>query len=197
MTSLVDRFLRSKVGKEFEQQDAAELLERRRFLVGEIARLTSEHEAELPALVKAEEQALTKVRASEDTLRAIQATHNAASLARVTRANHYDSQVGPLEGELRASASPLIDGFLEECRGLYEQVRRQESVSPNLRPNASFPHPDDVKAANARNEAQVARLARIRQARDAAPGLKLLALTPAELDARLAELRQTTTAEGK
>jgi hypothetical protein len=90
----------------------------------------------------------------------------------------------------------VIDAFVEECRGLFERVRRVESTSPNLRPHAAFPHPDDVKAADEINRRQAARLARIRQARDMAPALKLEALSAEELDARLDTMRRSVS-EGK
>jgi len=197
MATLVERLMASRIGKDFVEEEAAELLERRRFLVGEIARLVASHEAELPGLVKAEEQTLAKVRASEDALRAVQVTHNAAVVARMTRANHFDSATGPLVGELRASASPTIDAFIKELHNLHERMRKQEPSSPPLRPFSAFPDPADAKAADERNKQWTNRLARIRAAIPEAEALKLEALDSKELEARLASLRHSVGEEGK
>jgi len=195
MTILVDRFLRSKVGKEFEQQDAAELLGRRKALVTQIADLEAKHLAALPGLVDKEAAAAAKVQKAEEALEGIRAAHREVVLARMQVSNTYDSARGPLEGELRSTASPLIDRFVGEMRILFETVRRESPSSPPLRPFAAFPDPDDAKAADERNRQQVARLARIRQARDTAPTLKLEALTPTELAERLDALRRSVSEE--
>jgi len=198
MTTLVDRFLRSKVGQDFQNQEAAALLARRKELVAEIKHLTAEHEASLPALIESEEKAVARLEKAREALKPLEAAVREAALARIRASNSVDSARGPLEGELRASASPLIDGFVEEMRTLVESVRRESPSSPPLRPGVfGGVDPNDVKAVDERNQAHAARLARIRQARDTAPTLKLLALTPAELDAQLADLRATTTAKGK
>jgi len=200
MTSptFIERLEASGVGREILEKEQAETLARRRQLVKELAKITAEHEAALPALIESEEKAAAKVRRAEEAFEAAQASHRAALYARVTAANSLESARGPLVGELLASAPREIDAFIAEMRDLFEKTRRLEISSPPMRPGVfGGIDPDDVAAADAAYQNLTSRLARIRSAIPEAEALKLEALDSKELAERLDGLRQTTTAEGK
>jgi hypothetical protein len=122
-------FRETAMGQRLLEKQAKKRATERRVMVKELVAVHQCQETELPPLRKAAEAARAKLekaeaarkRAGEDCARA----HQAVS----TRSHTLDRDVARLEHELRATADPAIEAFVEEMRELLDATRREPNFS--------------------------------------------------------------------
>ena len=187
--NLLEQLKTSNIGKQLEADFQSETLKKRQAAAAEIKRIVAHLTKVLPGLLEAREKAEADVEAGQKTLqkarqafdRAHGVVHNARVRADARR--HQQEQI------LRASYPAEIDEFKAEMNRLLELTRskgidhrdhgRRSIVNDKWQPEVY----SNVQAAHAR-------LDYLRAAIRETEELKLQALAPEKLTARLEELRR-------
>lgn len=146
-----------------------ELLKERRQLASEIEELEAAHLRALPGLDAAVDAAAAQVEEAKEALKEAVAAHRATLGPRSDAALRFSRQRDVLECQLRDSAPPEIDACLREIQA--DEARLQRGDPRTLADRQ-------------------ARVAGLRDARRAAEGLRLKALSHDELTERLDAIRE-------
>jgi hypothetical protein len=194
---ILERFENSPVGQQLRREGEVEHLARRQFLVQELSRLCQSRvavEAELSDHVRI---AQARVVDAERALVEATAAAAAARAAKLHASVTADLQEGRLRNELFDGADPEIQRFLDLVPRLQEQARRRAEavrevvnrgpISEPRRSWKSLQRPADAR--EFRSE-----IAAIVDAARAAETLRLEALEPAQVAARLATIRASVPA---
>ena len=105
------------------ERDAAMVL-RRRGMIGEIRKLDREAERNYAKLTDAVDAAVALVKEREAALWAARQAYDVAVAAKSTASFAYTRQRDLLEAELRESANPAIDAFVDEMRDALYATRK-------------------------------------------------------------------------
>ncbi|MDO8616085.1 MAG: hypothetical protein Q7T33_10200 [Dehalococcoidia bacterium] len=186
--AILERLADGPAGQRILAELEAEALALRKAKAAQVAALTADFEAALPALVDACTKAEGRVEAAQKALETARAAFRAADIAESNLRARFARERDALNAELEAAADPMIDAFLGELSGLFERVRRTPiEVSGGVLDRLT----ERRSPITGNGPAIAARLAAINEARLQAEALKLEALTPAVVTAKLAALRES------
>ena len=171
---------------DIERQHQAQVLRVRRAQHEQLQGLEAELEAAAPRL---RDRVIDREAAVAEARRALEAaeiTCNVARASYIEGTTNLENQINRLRRTLVDSASPAIATFLAELARLEDDTRRPErlAVLESRHPITGNP------TVNSNADSLTARMATIRAARNAAEALKLEPLEEAEIERRVAALRE-------
>jgi hypothetical protein len=195
---ILERLLKSPIGQQAAKEVAEQQLAERKKLVAQLTALRGRIAQEIVPAVKAYDAA---VKTAEDAHRAfLAAAAEAQQLwrAKAGIANEIDLERSKLEVDLRATADPAIDEFLESLYRDMDRIREAgirtfAKATGNFYTISGKPETECFSNEESVRAALDARLKALELAND----LKLEALTPAELQERIATIRAGLPAVGE
>jgi hypothetical protein len=133
---VVELLAKSPAVKKALAEDEAAVLEHRKHLSSEMARLDREAAKAFPKLEAAVADALATVKEADKALKAANVRLGQASTAKMNASFNYGNERDGVEHELRSSASPLLAEFISEMRDALQETRKafyveREHVSRN------------------------------------------------------------------
>ncbi len=195
VSSLLDRIAGTKAGEdaleELQAAADAERLTARRRLAEELAALKAERATPTPAADEAERTAQALFNTLSAQLADAAAKLRIARGNRINRDARLDRKIGRLECELRKTAPPMIDAFVQEMNAAHNATREMQADSSEVFSGKRDANGNKVMEAWSSLPAIRRRLDAINKARRAAEDLKLEALDALELEAELATLRNS------
>ena len=129
MQDMFTWFKMSPAGEKLQRETVERHESERRVLATEIAELTKRHQAESPKLVTRERKAKEAYESALEALKKAEGLYQRAHAVVSSASSVYSSKVGQLEQQLRASADPAIDKFIEELRTTLNAERRRGADS--------------------------------------------------------------------
>ncbi|MDO8614986.1 MAG: hypothetical protein Q7T33_04535 [Dehalococcoidia bacterium] len=191
---VLDRLTSGPIGQRIIEEDAREQLALRKAKAVQIAALTADFEAALPALVDARAKAQARVGAAQTAVETATAALREAAIVESNLRARFARERDALSAELEATADPEIAAFLGELSVLFEQVRR---TPINVSGGTLNLVTEQRSPLTGNGEAVQAQLAAINEARLQAEALKLEALSAGEVAGRLAALRAMIAQAGE
>ncbi|MDO8616857.1 MAG: hypothetical protein Q7T33_14160 [Dehalococcoidia bacterium] len=189
---VLDKLVGGPIGQKILAEGEAATLANRSAKVAQVAALTAGFEAALPPLVDARAKAQGRVEAAQKALAAATDALREATIAESNLRARFARERDALNAELEAEADPQIDAFVSELSVLFERVRRTPvAVSGGVLDQYGQRSP-----LTSNGQAVQGQLAAINEAREAATALKLVPLTPGEVGAKLAALRESIERAG-
>lgn len=179
-------FLGTKAGKAAQAEAEDQLQDERHWIVSEITRIRSESDTELKELDRARDAAVAELHEAAKRHRAAKLASELAENAPVSIRISRDHQIAALQQQLRLSADPLINEFVDSMRALWEKTRHRDFERVDYGPELlgkSRPSVNNQKSI-------VARMASIREVLLEAEAMKVL-VDDVDVPARLDELRAT------
>jgi hypothetical protein len=186
---LLDRLFRLPIIREQLGEDTKELVATRRGLIAKLARIEGAAAAELPKLAAQVDEAIKGVRQAEAALREACQLHAAAMAARHNYSFSFGRAHDGLEQQLKETASPEIDAFVNWAMGEFHDSRHAPLVGETV--EAETPDAFGHKGSYLRtNSAAVARrMSALLQAADEAKQLAISEADPAAIEGKLDAIR--------
>jgi hypothetical protein len=185
MLQLIERFVKSDIGRRLAAEQRAEDLAARATLVDEVASLQRESGRELARLQAEEARAARAVDVARRDFEAASRRHVEAAAGRRRASLRYDVRIDSIRAELRRTADPQIGTFIRALDRARTVACRAFTVSTTT-------HWLTGATMVETNAAEIqAQCAAITTAQVAADAMQLEALTAEEITARLEELRDS------
>lgn len=178
--------LRTPQGQELQAQQEAE--NTRQALFVKRARVRQRRHVELPPLAKERNRALDELEAAQRVLEEKQERYWHAHAAYVQHCGMLEAQQNETENKILTSASPLIDEFIDQCRGQQNRIRSRGFQSYTTQGEYSFEAHKYLMVTTTNADSCNITLTALQQAVRQAEALKLENLTETEVSARLEAL---------
>lgn len=121
--SLIERLLSSPFARQFEDEDKAEITERRKERVKIIDELKSQADIAMPTLREQTEKESQKVKTLREKLESAEKKHNEVLQEQIRQSNYFTSQINGHENYLRETFDPSITRFIDEMVELDDDIR--------------------------------------------------------------------------
>ena len=193
--NLLEQLKASPIGKQLEHDFEAETFKKRKAAADEIKRITAEEAKVLPGLLEAREKAKADVKAAQEAVQKAKKAYDRTFGAVWNVTVRANARRNEQEQILRGSYSEEIDKFKEEMNELLRLTRLKGS---EFRDHGGRSPVDDkwYGKVYSNREAVLVRLAYLQAAIAEAEELKLQALEPEKLTARLKEIRRKMPQSG-
>lgn len=192
---VIDRLVSGPLGKQILEEEERDALALRKEKVAQLATLTADFEAALPAVVGASTKAQARVQAAQTAVEAATAAWREADTAERNLRVRFDSQRDRLQADLVAEADPEINAFIHDMGVLFEKTRRTPIDVSGGTLDVWTGRRSPLTSSNGATVR--AQLVAINEARLQAEELRLQPLTRGEVAERLAELRESIEKAGE